>query len=326
MDNYVPTAYGYARASGATQETSVENQHQVIHRYFKDNLAGKYKWGQMFSDDGVSAFRQPFDERPGGRALWTILKPGDAIVFTRHDRLIRSVQDGQKVFDRLRSRSINAISIADGLINLEGAGGRINFAFWSLIGQATSELISDRTKEAKQALMMRGEMAYKDPPAGYKFKASGEYRPNGKKRVLVVPAYGDRKIIKRSLIDYVNGKSLCKIEAEHWVKRRKGEITVENDRTWFNQYFSYAWHCYILGWPSTFYRSQYRGYMKEAVDMGILPATPHRERLLTSLENCQEMILKSVDLSVKQPGRPHILPVISGLALSGGSQQFPKTA
>lgn len=323
MMNHQRIMYGYARASGALQETSVENQCQALERYFKEHLAGEWKWGGMFCDDGVSAFSIPFDERPQGRRLWTALRPGDGMLFTRHDRLIRSMKDGGRVFEMLRSKNVTAISISDGVINTKGAGGSISFSFWSLIGQATSELISDRTKEGKQELMVRGERSSQYAPAGYKFLHTGQFRRNGKPRVLVVPAYGDRHIYKRRLLEYLKGDSLEKVTARHWTELRKKEIQMENNYCSFVGYMPYAFHCYVLGWPSTFFRGQYRRYMREATQLGFFPERPHRERIMASLEFCQDLMVKGIDLSTQKPGHPHILPVISGLKLADGSPQFP---
>lgn len=321
-----PIMYGYARASGVLQETSVENQTQALTRYFKEYLQDKWEWGGMFCDDGVSAFHVPFDERPQGRVLWSVLRPGDGMLFTRHDRLIRSTIDGQRLFNMLRSKSVTAISLSDGMINTNGAGGSISFSFWSLIGQATSELISDRTKEGKRELMCRGERSSKDPPCGYKFLKTGQYRRNGKPRVLVVPAFEDRKIFRELLLEYLRGDSLDVLTNRHWTRLRKGEIKMETGYCNFLGYMPYAFHCYVLGWPSTFFRSGYRRYMREAVELDLVPARPHRERLLSSLAYCRDLMANGIDLSVQKPGRPHILPVVSGLTLSDGSPQFPKTA
>lgn len=321
MPNPKPTAYGYARASGASQETSVPNQIQAIERHYEEHLKNDYTWGGVFQDDGVSAFKKPFDERPEGKRLWVALKPFDALIYTRHDRLIRSMVDGAKIYEKLQAKNINAISLADGKVGLEGTGAAIGFAFWSLIGQATSSLTRDRTIEAKQELMLRGERHSKTCPAGYTFKKTGTFRANGKRRVLVIPNAEERQYVRDCLIKYINGESLNSIEAR---THRNGILKADGTMWWTNK-FNYAFHSLVLEWPSTYCLKQHEWYWKTLYELDLMEGN-YRENLLTSLERCQQMIRDGVDLSVRRRGYPLVMTSIYSSKRAAGVGHFPKNA
>jgi DNA invertase Pin-like site-specific DNA recombinase len=84
--------YGYARVSTdkPDQETSLPHQIQEIEEWA---MTQEDEFGGVYVDDGVSAFKVKFMDRPNARRLHDALWPGDTVVATTYSRLWRQASD-----------------------------------------------------------------------------------------------------------------------------------------------------------------------------------------------------------------------------------------
>src|SRR5829696_3150870 len=97
--------YGYARVSTSSQAEegeSLDVQQRTIAGYAMMQGLGVER---VFVERGVSGSK-PLAERPEGAALLTALRPGDAVVTSRLDRMFRSALDALDVLRRLQERGV----------------------------------------------------------------------------------------------------------------------------------------------------------------------------------------------------------------------------
>lgn len=299
-----PTAYGYARASTLQQDESVKTQEQTIKDFYRANLADQYEWGGCFKDDGVSAYSKEFAERPEGGKLDRTLKPYDALIVTRHDRLVRQIGDGAKVFERLKAKKIAGYTTTGGAIGTIGGTARISWNFWSLMSEGHSQLVSDRTKEGNFQLMRRGEVIGHHCPPGYTWEATGEFRKTKKARRILKPDIESRKVWREMIIKWTRGATLKDVVSwANLTSRRAGRGDLTNVKA-----ARHAFHCLILKWPSTFYPGYFKSYWYEARELGIIPHRldeGYRIQLQTSLEHVQDLVRAGHNFHEQTMGCPY---------------------
>lgn len=99
----------YARVS--TREQTI--QHQID----QARQAGfKFEDRDVLADEGVSGVSVPLKERPQGRRLFDILRPGDTLVVRWLDRLGRNYQDVTETVRELIAQGIIIRTVISGLV------------------------------------------------------------------------------------------------------------------------------------------------------------------------------------------------------------------
>jgi DNA invertase Pin-like site-specific DNA recombinase len=183
-----PTAYGYRRCSHEDSKASglgLEVQDQTITRYY-DLLAAKLpevKWGKLFSDEAVSAFRRRLVTRPDGAELNRILKAGDHVIFPRLDRGFRNLKDLLSTLDDWTARGITIHFVAEG-IDMTTAAGRMILQILGSVAEWQSNYISERGKEVNRRLRQTGRVPANWLPMGFKIQHCGN---KGARRWVVDP-------------------------------------------------------------------------------------------------------------------------------------------
>src|SRR5690606_33546786 len=90
-------AFAYIRVSKEEQAQegwSIDAQESEAKRYWEYRLKPKgIEWGSLFADEGVSAFRVDFKERPAGGKLLQAIQKGDHVIFVKLDRGFRNIRD-----------------------------------------------------------------------------------------------------------------------------------------------------------------------------------------------------------------------------------------
>jgi len=150
----------YARVSTLEQNSS----HQLTHAE-----AAGFKIDRVIADDGVSGVSTRLADRPEGKRLFDILRPGDTLVVRWVDRLGRNYQD---VTDTIRDFMRQGVVIRTVINDMTFDGATKDpmkqAVRDALIGfmAATAQAQAEATKEAQKA----GIAAQKDDPTKYRGK------------------------------------------------------------------------------------------------------------------------------------------------------------
>jgi putative DNA-invertase from lambdoid prophage Rac len=102
---------GYSRVSTQEQAgkntTSLDGQEQVIRGIAMTRGASPFDV-QIFSDPGVSG-SIPLEQRPAGKELLEVAKPGNVVCAAKLDRMFRSASDALVTAERLKEQGIHLI-------------------------------------------------------------------------------------------------------------------------------------------------------------------------------------------------------------------------
>lgn len=154
------TVYIYGRVSSqssANSGLSETSQYELCKQYV-ENVLDKEILGELsfptgnprgyFFDRAVSAWKSPFDSRPAAHALSSVLKPGDHVVFYNIERGFRSTKAFCLQIDYWQSKHITPHFVSEN-INFASAEGRMISKMMAVFAEYYSDLISERTREAK---------------------------------------------------------------------------------------------------------------------------------------------------------------------------------
>lgn len=150
-------AVGYLRVSTAEQaETglSLDAQADTITAYCQ---ARGWDLCDITDDAGVSGSETP-DDRDGLAPLLAALDAGEAsvLVVAKLDRLSRDVRDFADLMERAKRHGWAIVAVADG-VDTSTSAGQLVAGIMGQVAQWERERISDRTAEALQAKIRRGE-------------------------------------------------------------------------------------------------------------------------------------------------------------------------
>lgn len=175
--------WGYGRASTNKQKITLEAQEERVGHY------AKYKFPEMsirifFADEAITG-GMPWQERPQGKLLFNVARPGDHIVIAKLDRAFRSVADAAAITKSLLDNNIT-LHIVDMNLDLSDHYGRFFFHIVAAFAELEKELISARTKEALDWKRRRG-LPLGRSPYGWKkvgMKRDSRYVPDPKHRSI----------------------------------------------------------------------------------------------------------------------------------------------
>lgn len=149
-----PIAYGYGRISHKDQEdgNSVDAQADRVQAWYNAQLAlDGIEWGGFYREPGsVSASKNDFCDRPTGKVLTRLLRPGDHLIVDKVDRLWRSLHDFSALLSWFKSRDINVhfANMAGASVSLNTPMGDFLLGIFVLVAQLEAHTISERTKRA----------------------------------------------------------------------------------------------------------------------------------------------------------------------------------
>lgn len=152
--------YGYCRVSHEESKKSglsVAAQKDAITRYCQHKKLAKPRF---FVDEAVSAWKVRFFQRPKGKILRNLMKPGDTIIFYRLDRGFRSLLDFVKTVPVWIEEGYNVV-ILDQNFDLTTANGKLFLNVMAAYAQWKSDMISQRTKAGLERKRLLGS---KRPP------------------------------------------------------------------------------------------------------------------------------------------------------------------
>jgi DNA invertase Pin-like site-specific DNA recombinase len=142
--------------------------------------------GRAFIDPAVSSFTKRFAERKAGKALLSVLQPGDHIVLYRLDRGWRNPVDCVETCESLRKRGIFVHMVNEG-IRTDTQQGMEWISLMASMAHLESSLKSKRVKEALATCKAQGR-ATNHPRSGFTVERVG----NTKK--LVVSRKGAKRL------------------------------------------------------------------------------------------------------------------------------------
>lgn len=174
------TIYRYERVSSDKQYTSglgLEYQSQMnaeaAERLSKET--GGVVYPKAFVDPAVSAFSQKFSERPSGRQLLDIVKPGDDIIVYRLDRAWRNPADAIEMCEELKKRGVYIHLVSEGIRTDSGVGMEW-IGMLASMAHMESMMRSRRVREAHSKCRKQGrpigaiKAGFKEKKVGVKSK------------------------------------------------------------------------------------------------------------------------------------------------------------
>lgn len=165
--------YGYARVSTARQASegeSLEVQGRVMGGYA--TMQG-LQIDRVFVERGVSGSK-PLAARPEGAALLALLRPGDAVITAKLDRMFRSALDALDVLDALGKLGVALHLIDLGGNVTENGISKLVFTILSAVAEAERDRIRDRVAVVKADQRARGRYLGGSVPFGWRVSDGGD--------------------------------------------------------------------------------------------------------------------------------------------------------
>jgi site-specific DNA recombinase len=173
----------------------------------------------VVQDDGVSAYKVPIFERPGGAELCDLIATGtvEAVYVDAQDRLSRG-EDDEWVAFRALCDAKDCWIVVDGQRITRDLGGKAISYLRALLARQESDEKSHRTRSGLREAARQGRYPVGQPPFGY--KSVGKKR---ERRFLVEKA--EAAVVRRIFEDYVAGVGVNRIAArlnEDGIRTRRG--------------------------------------------------------------------------------------------------------
>jgi putative DNA-invertase from lambdoid prophage Rac len=165
--------YGYARVSTSRQAEegeSLDVQQRTIAGY---TMMQGLAVGRVFVERGVSGSK-PLAERPEGAALLAALRPGDAVVTSKLDRMFRSALDALDVLRRFQDRGVRLHMVDLGGDVMGNGVSKLVFTILSAVAEAERDRIRERVADVKSDQRARGRYLGGTVPFGWRVGKTGE--------------------------------------------------------------------------------------------------------------------------------------------------------
>jgi putative DNA-invertase from lambdoid prophage Rac len=151
--------YAYARVSTGQQVQKEISLPDQVRRM--TTRAAEYDWKieKVFIEEGVSAIKFDWSQRPAGRRLFARLQPGDTVMVTKFDRAFRRPLDILSVLEDFKRRDISLVVLdLGGDVTKRGSVGKLLLTVLGAVAKFEGYLISERTRLARNE--MRAQNKY----------------------------------------------------------------------------------------------------------------------------------------------------------------------
>ena len=199
---------GYARVSTEEQKKygySIEAQVDKIKTFCTEN---DYQLLDIYIDEGFSASNM---KRPRLLDLLSDLDKLDAIVFTKLDRLSRSVYEANKMLDILSRKNVSMISIDEDDINVTDADSLFLFQLKASLAEREIKKTSERIRTVFDYKIKNGQVISGNLPYGYTSsivdnKKVAIFDPDTEHIVKDIFSYFEKHHSIRETLLYINSK------------------------------------------------------------------------------------------------------------------------
>ena len=164
-------------------DNSLVSQREVCSAYIKSQRHRRWtELPQPYDDGGFSGGTL---ERPALRELLADIENGkvDVVVIYKIDRLTRSLTDFVRLLDVLRLHGASFVSVTQ-TFDTSDSMGRLVLNILLTFAQFERELMSDRVRDRKAAMLRNGRFAGGLPPMGYLLK-DGHLVPDPERALVV---------------------------------------------------------------------------------------------------------------------------------------------
>lgn len=192
--------FGYVRVSTRSQVEdglSIDSQQRQIEGYC---MMKGLSLDKIFIERAVSGSK-PFDTRPEGKRLTSILRDGDSVVCAKLDRMFRNAKDALSVSDDLRERNVNLHLLDLGGDVTNNGVSKMFFTIVAAFAEFERDRMAERISDVKSNEKEKGRFLGGTKPFGYQVSDSGE---------LVLDEY-EQRIINDVVSLRNKGKSLRSI-------------------------------------------------------------------------------------------------------------------
>ena len=129
--------FGYARVSGLSQDLEQQKQQLIDHDVPEENIYAE-------------KFTGTTEQRPEWQKLYKQLRKGDKVVFTKVDRIGRSVKVAIDIVNDLLDKGVKVYVIQlGGYVNKHDTMGKMLFNFLTIMAEFEHDMIVDRLAEGK---------------------------------------------------------------------------------------------------------------------------------------------------------------------------------
>jgi putative DNA-invertase from lambdoid prophage Rac len=193
--------FGYTRVSTGRQ---AEGESLDVQQRQLDGYAMQRGWAlhQVFREEGVSG-SVPLAERPEGTKLLAAVRPGDAIVAAKLDRVFRSALDALQMVEELQRRRVS-LHLLDLGGDVSGNGmAKLFLTIAAAFAEAERARIRERVSQTKRDQRQRGRYLGGKVPFGFDRRADGGLVENAQEQAIIARARDMR----------ANGATLRRIQA-----------------------------------------------------------------------------------------------------------------
>lgn len=129
--------FGYARVSGLSQDLAQQKEQLVKNGVDEDNIYAE-------------KFTGTTEQRPKWQKLNKQLRKDDEVVFTKVDRIGRSVKVAVDIVNDLLDKGVKVYIIQlNGYVNKQDAMGKMLFNFLTIMAELEHDMIVDRLAQGK---------------------------------------------------------------------------------------------------------------------------------------------------------------------------------
>jgi len=179
------TIYGYVRVSTSrqTEGDSLDTQQRQL-----DGYAMQHGWtlAQVFREDVSGSV--PLAERVEGAKLLALVKPGDAIVAAKLDRVFRSALDALQMVEELQRRRVS-LHLLDLGGDVSGNGmSKLFLTIAAAFAEAERARIRERVSQAKRDQRQQGRYLGGKVPFGFKVGKDGKLVEDAAEQAIILHA------------------------------------------------------------------------------------------------------------------------------------------
>jgi len=198
--------FGYVRVSTSEQAINGDSLYAQNSQLTGYAMMKGWEITEIFIEAGVSG-SVPLAARPQGQRLLAILKPGDAVVTPKLDRMFRSASDALGTLEEMKEQRISLHMIDLGGDVCGNGISKLVFTILSAVAENERDRIRERIRDVKRHLASQGVYGGGNKPFGYDV-VDGRLVPN----MAEQKALADMRKLRAA------GMSFQKIGEEHGKK------------------------------------------------------------------------------------------------------------